>query len=183
MGGSYGNRCHTKQYRSRVLKIEPSNVQKSHIRSSISLYEALYFIFIVEQGINHFLPGPTLSPFDSTGAFRSRSTVEIYSCRHLHGSHILVAEHANRIHYTVKAQTLSLLCCTQGPRTEEKYKNESEITHILVSVLYELVRKVKAMGFDPERENVAITATSKATKTESLLLKKVRNGRASSSKA
>lgn len=53
---------------------------------------------------------------------------------------------------TVKAQALALLFCTQGPRTEEKYKVVSKITCISVTVLYRLVKKTKIMGFDPKRD-------------------------------
>lgn len=96
----------------------------------------------------------------------------------------------------VKTQALALLYCTQGPRTEEKYKAVSEITHLSVSVLYRLVKKAKTMGFDPEHdlriqeECVALikppgpkrTATSKVLEDRVIaLIEKIRNGREKSS--
>lgn len=97
---------------------------------------------------------------------------------------------------TVKAQALSLLYCTQSPRTREKYKVVSEITHLSISVLYRLVKKAKAMGYDSEHdlqieeEYIAPikplgpkrTATSKAMEDKVIaLIEKNRNGREKSS--
>lgn len=109
---------------------------------------------------------------------------QLYSCRSARQSN------------TVKAQALALLFCTQGQRTEEKYKAVSEITHISISVLYRLVKKARIMGFDPDRDlrieedyvapikppGPKRTVTSKAMEDRAIsLIEKDRNGREKSS--
>lgn len=104
----------------------------------------------------------------------------VYSCRSARQSE------------TVKAQALALLHCTQWPMTREKYKVVSEMTHISVRSLYELVNKARNMSYDP-RQDLRIqahyvapikppgpkrTVTSKAMEKRVIaLVEKNRNGR------